>query len=190
MVGIRRISEELSVGILDLKVFSGVAGCEGKRDAEKKGAQFLLGSMLNDSSVRIAYTEDKRPYIEGRKEYISISHSHDRLAVAVNTVQDTGIDIELLRDKVLHIAHKFVSEEEQAFSNGDIEKLITLWAAKEALYKAGGEREIDFRKHMKVTDAGNGLLHGEIRLKKGVRHYLLFYRRVDDYMLVFTLHEV
>jgi 4'-phosphopantetheinyl transferase len=190
VVGIRRISDELSVGILDLRAFTGTSPCEGKRDAEKKGAQFLLASMLNDPAVSISYTEANRPFLEGRKEHISISHSHDRLAIALNKSQSTGIDIELLRDKVLHIAHKFVNEEESAFTEGNIEKLITVWAAKEALYKAGGEREVDFRKHMKVSPAGDGLLHGEIRLKKSTRRYLLFYKRVEDYMLVFTLHEV
>jgi 4'-phosphopantetheinyl transferase len=43
-------------------------------------------------------------------KHISISHSHDKLAIIVNEKEATGIDIELIRDKVLKIKHKFLSQ--------------------------------------------------------------------------------
>jgi 4'-phosphopantetheinyl transferase len=191
LVGIRRISENLSVGVLDLKTFTSVNPCDGKREAEKKGARFLLGSMLNDTSVEISYTSINKPILEGRKEHISISHSHDRLAIAVNTAEATGVDIELVRDKVQRITHKFMSDQELSYTGNDIGKLITWWAAKESLYKAGGERAVDFKTDIAVEPVAEHLLKGTIRLKKESRDYLLFHKLVDDqYILVFTLHEI
>jgi 4'-phosphopantetheinyl transferase len=189
-VGIRRITEHLSVGVLDLKAYSSEASCLSKREAEKSGAVFLLQKMLGKKRVKVSYTNDNKPFLEGRKEHISISHSHDKLAIAINSSESTGIDIELLREKVQRLGHKFLNEEESAFCGNDIEKMITVWAAKEALYKAGGQRGIDFRTMIEVSPAGEGLLTGTIQLVTGLKKYLLFYKRVENYMLVFTMHEI
>jgi phosphopantetheinyl transferase len=191
VVGIRRISEDLSVGILDLKAFTAVTACDTKREAEKQGARFLLTSMLGDQNVQVAYSAHNEPSLKGRPEQISITHSHDRLAIAVNAKERPGIDIELVRDKVIHVAPRFVAEEEKIFAGDDVERLIMLWAAKEALYKAGGERAVDFKEHIRVHPVGEHLLKGSIHLSAGPRNFLLFYKLVDgQYMLVFTLHEI
>src|ERR1041384_6584303 len=100
---------------------------------EREGTRHLLQQMFGGEDVKISYTEHNKPYLEGRREHISISHSHDRLAIAVNKNESTGIDIELLRDKVRNIAHKFLNPAEAEYAGTNVEKLIQIWAAKEAL---------------------------------------------------------
>src|SRR5688500_17031218 len=146
--------------------------------------------MLRGEEVKICYTPENKPYLDGRKEHISISHSHDRLAIALNSSESTGIDIELLRDKVKNVAHKFLNPAEAAYAGLDVEKLIRIWAAKEALYKAFSKKGIDFKTQLEVDDAGPGLLKGKIRMNGDSKEYLLFHKRMQEYMLVFTLNEI
>jgi 4'-phosphopantetheinyl transferase len=190
LVGIRRITEDLSVGVLDLTAFSAVAGCRGKRETEKAGARFLISKMLENEPVIIGYSNENKPFLEKRHEHISISHSHDRLAVSVNNRESTGIDIELVRDKVKNVAHKFMNAQEAEFAGEDVEKMMMIWAAKESLYKAAGGWGTNFREHLSVEPAGENLLKGTIRRGKSPVEYLLFHKKMDDYMLVFTLHEI
>ncbi len=72
----------------------------------------LLDQLLRGESYELKYTEHNKPFLKGRREKISISHSHDMLAVMCDTRAETGVDVELLRDKELRIRHKFLTSSE------------------------------------------------------------------------------
>jgi 4'-phosphopantetheinyl transferase len=152
----------------------------------------LLDKLFKGDRYELEYTNAKKPYIPGRTEHISISHSHDQLAILVSSLHSTGVDIELLRDKVLNIKHKFLNESELAFAGNDIEKLTTLWAAKEAIYKAYGLKEVEFSKNISVEkwkkDETN--FYGSLSLPTFKRRYLLSREKLDNYILVYILSEV
>jgi 4'-phosphopantetheinyl transferase EntD len=66
-----------------------------------------------------------------------------------------GIDIEMQREKILRIAHKFTPiEEYRTIANNDalIRKLTMVWGAKEALYKIYAEPGLSFLHHIDVQD--------------------------------------
>ncbi len=65
--------------------------------------------------------------------YISISHSRELAAVALSTNLPIGIDIEKPQERLSRIAHKFLAPGEQG---GDLDHLLKLWTAKEAVFKA------------------------------------------------------
>src|SRR6202008_4298331 len=113
-----------------------------KRDIELKGREHLVKVLLGD--VTVCYDDKGKPHLTDRSKHISISHSHDKLAIIANAKEATGIDIELIRDKVLRIRHKYLSENELQDTGSDIEKLLIYWAAKETLYKIYGLKEVDF----------------------------------------------
>jgi len=148
VINIRKISPTISIGILDLKVFGQEHLNLLKRDLEKTGSLFLLGELLKTNEFELEYTSANKPFLKGRTEHISISHSHDKLAIIIDQNQNTGIDIELIRDKVLKIQHKFLNPAELTFARDHIERLITIWGAKEALYKVYGLKEVDFIKNL------------------------------------------
>ena len=190
MPEIRDISDHQRLGLLDLRKFGADRGISSGRECETLGTRFLVEKLLNGAPCNILYTQFRKPYLEGRNEKISVSHSHDRLAVLLNTREETGVDIELLREKVLNIRHKFLSESEQRFAGDHIENLISLWAAKEAMYKAYGRKQLDFSRHLTVEPFKGDDLYGTLDTGK-VRHdYAMRRERLGEYILVYILHEI
>ncbi|MEI8136286.1 MAG: 4'-phosphopantetheinyl transferase superfamily protein [Bacteroidota bacterium] len=190
MINIRKIDLSVSIGILDLKVFSETRLNLQKRALEKAGTHFLLTEMLKSKDFELGYSSESKPYLIGKSEHISISHSHDKLAIIINTKETTGIDIELIRNKVVNIQHKFLSEKELLFAKDNVEKLITIWAAKEAIYKVYGIKELDFIANLFVEDFDGSVIIGKIDKGSFKKQYKLISENVSDYKLVYVLNEL
>lgn len=192
MIETEDISADIKLGMLDFSQFSAHNTSVSKRDMERKGVQILMGEMLKTSDFKIVYDALNKPFLEQRKEQISISHSHDWLAITINQKESTGVDIELIRNKVINIKHKFLADHELAFAGSNIEILTLLWAAKEAIYKAYGKKSIEF-KNIQVEPFNfkeDGEIFGVMKLSGRERKYKLMYRKLDTYILVLVLNEI
>jgi len=192
LVQVFNIKKGLFYGLLDLKAFAVQENLSAKRDIELKGRTYLINQLLQKDCLT-AYDDKGKPYLVGDDRHISISHSHDYLAVIVNEFESTGIDIELKRDKVLKIKHKFLTNEELLHANDDVEKLLIYWAAKETLYKIYGLKEVDFIQHLFVkpfTKHKLGSIIGEINLPSFNDSFELHYEILDDYILVYALNKI
>jgi len=190
VVEIRKINENISIGLLDLAGFSKQEGISVKREQEKAGTHYLLTNLLKTDIFELNYTPENKPFLKGQTEHISISHSHDKLVIIRNTKENTGIDIEQIREKVINIRHKFLSDSEMAFAGDDADKLITLWAAKEAMYKVYGLKEVEFIKNLFVDDFSGKEITGRIELKGLKKKYRLIHENIDGYKMVYVLHEL
>lgn len=94
-----------------------------------------------------------KPHLKDGRQ-ISITHSFTFSGIIVSD-QEVGIDIEMQRDKILRIAHKFTPlEEYRTLANTDaiIRKLTIVWGAKESLYKLYAQEGLNFLKHIDVQD--------------------------------------
>ena len=192
MIEVFNIQEGLFFGILDLKAFSLKHKDVTKRELESLGKNFLL-AQLTSNTTQLTYDDKGKPHLANDSRHLSISHSHDRLVIIINEKEETGIDIELLRDKVLKIKHKFLSSSELSDANDDIEKLLIYWAAKETLYKIYGLKEVDFIKHLAVEPfmkQTHGILKGFINLSNFNASFELNYQLVDNYALVYALKKI
>lgn len=186
------INKDLYYGLLDLKAFAAHENIGSKREIETKGREYLIKKLI-DSDCRVEYDDKGKPYLLNDPRHISVSHSHDRLAIIVNKSEATGIDIELIRDKVLKIKHKFLRENELRDANDDVEKLLIYWAAKETLYKIYGLKEVDFIEHLLVkpfTKHKLGSIIGEINLHTFKESFKLHYQLLPDYVLVYALTKI
>ncbi|HET8737756.1 MAG TPA: 4'-phosphopantetheinyl transferase superfamily protein [Pricia sp.] len=100
------------------------------------------------------YDQAGKPHLgDGNK--ISITHSNHFTGIIISSDKEVGIDIELQREKILRIAHKFTPlEEYKTIANTDalIRKLTLVWGAKEALYKIYAEPGLSFLHHINVQD--------------------------------------
>lgn len=181
------INKSSVLGLFDLRSLS----IENKREKEAEGARFLLSKLLGEK-VEIAYHDTGKPYLKGRKEEISISHSHDMLALLVDKEKPTGVDIELIRDKVLNITHKFLSDNELlGIANQPIEKVLVYWAAKETLYKIYSKKNVDFKEHLFVHNFEYNELGGEINSSICLDNFeldvRLKYLKINEYILVYPV---
>ena len=193
MVEVFNIKKGLFFGILDLEAFALEKGLSAKREIETMGKNYLLAKLLDNDAVQIIYDDKGKPHLANDSRHISLSHSHNKLAIIINEHEPTGIDIELIRNKVLRIRHKFLSAPELAETGDDVEKLLVYWAAKETLYKIYGLKEVDFIAHLFVKPFNKhnlGTITGEINLPAFKKHFELNYQSVDDYILVYALSEI
>ncbi len=192
MIEVFNIKKGLFFGLLNLKEFSIAHNFTLKRELETEGKNYLI-SRLIDANCKIIYDDKGKPHLENDSRHISISHSHDKLAIIVNDTEATGIDIELIRDKVLKIKHKFLSATELEETGNDVEKLLVYWAAKETLYKIYGLKEVDFISNLFVKPFNKhnlGTIIGEINLPNLNKTFELNYQSIDDYILVYALSEL
>lgn len=187
---LRQIDKHIRIGILDLKAFAAHYKLLVKREIEKSGTNYLLKQLLNSDAFVLNYSETNKPFLEGRTEHISISHSHDKLAIILNLTENTGIDIELIRDKVLNIKQKYLNEIELLYASNDVEKLVTLWAAKETLYKIYGLKEIEFIANLSIETSDKQDFIGRIVASEFDKRFLLRHETIENYKLVYALHEL
>lgn len=192
MIEVFNIKEGLYFGLLNLNAFATEYNLTAKRDIETQGKTFLINKLLNNE-IEIKYDDKGKPYLAEDNRHVSISHSHDKLAIIVNEHEPTGIDIELIRDKVLKIKHKFLSAPELKDAGDNVEKLLIYWAAKETLYKIHGLKELDFIEHLFVkpfTKHNLGTIIGTITLPNFNETFHLNYQLLDDYVLVYALKKI
>jgi 4'-phosphopantetheinyl transferase len=186
------IKQGLFFGLLNLEEFAMANNLTVKRDIETQGKNYLINQLL-DKEAMIEYDEKGKPYLKDHTAHISVSHSHDKLAIIINENEATGIDIELIRDKVLRIKHKFLSDTELEDGGDHIEKLLIYWAAKETLYKIYGLKEVDFIEHLFIkpfTKHNLGTITGEINLPDFKETFDLNYQLLDNYVLVYALNKI
>lgn len=195
-LGLWRISEteaELRNGLqlypAELRQLKGIKG-EGRR-CEFLAARNLLHQMSGRKD-RGALVKDEfgKPHLEHSTLHISISHT-ENLSAAIAHTHPCGVDVQVFVTKIGRLAHRIMGEKETAFLT-DANRLIfqhLVWGAKEAMYKAYGRREIDFREHLLVDLEDIPLEKGHTKgyLKKDdlQKVYQLDYRIFEgNYMLV------
>jgi len=152
--GIWHITESLDVLLKkkkftknDLEALSSFSSEQRKK--EWLVARILVEVMTGKKDIQIQYDERNKPSLIDSKKYISLSHSHDLLAVILDD-SETGIDIELVKSKILRIKEKFMSKKElNSLQKGnEAEHLTVYWCAKESLYKLYGKKELAFKENL------------------------------------------
>lgn len=169
---------------------------KGRRRTEWLASRFLVHSM-SGRSTRGALLKDEfgKPHLENSYYDISISHSHD-LAAAIAAPCSVGIDIQRLVEKIERIAHKFMRTEEfdSLETATRLEHLHVYWGAKEALYKAYGRRQLDFKEHILIEpftfNADKISFKGKIVKDEFEADYILHFEQLNDYILVYALEDV
>lgn len=112
------------------------------------------------SDFDLYYDEFGKPHLHSKNRHtefteVSITHSHHFSAIILSN-EAVGIDIEMQREKILKIAHKFVNDTElKRLQKNDspkyIKKLTVKWGAKEAIFKIRNEKGISFKDHIQVA---------------------------------------
>ncbi len=186
--------EQLPLSVAEDKY---IASIKGHRRLEWLASRFLLHKM-SGRTKRSACLKDEhgKPFLVDSLYDISISHSREFAAVMA-APQSVGIDIQKMVDKIERIAHKYMREEEMASLAADtrIEHLHVYWGAKEALYKAYGRRQLDFKEHIFIQpfqfDVTNGHCQGYTQKSDEYLSFDLHYEIIEnDFMLVYAIEEV
>ncbi|MDI1235609.1 MAG: hypothetical protein PSX81_15130 [bacterium] len=165
-----------------------------KRNLELAVSQILLNHLLG-FSAHLNLTKDAygKPFLNNSNIAISFSHSKQMVACIIDlNGSDVGIDIEIIRERIQYISHKFQSTRDFTILNGILSSHL-IWGGKEVLYKIYAKKELDFIDHLSVNfNSEISLTNNQFRgegygtVDKGhhtsVHH--LFYETIGEFMLV------
>ncbi|NER17000.1 4'-phosphopantetheinyl transferase family protein [Spongiivirga citrea] len=150
----------------------------------------MLLAAAGYSDFDLFYDEEGKPHLKDGK-HISITHSFSYSGIIVSD-ENVGIDIEMQREKIEIIAHKFLKYEFEYTSEADYVRMLTvIWGAKEAIYKMFPPRGLSFKDHIKVIpfkigdQAGRAWAHFEEVAQK----YQLEWLEFDGYTCVYSSEE-
>ena len=123
-----------------------------RRRTEHLASRFLLRHIMPQFPLHLI-TKDytNKPYLSNQLCFFSISHSWPYIAVIIDTLHETGIDIQTYHPRITEIRHKFLSPTEQLLTGNDPQLITLAWCAKESVYKWYGNRKVDFIAHLPIT---------------------------------------
>ncbi|WP_339890183.1 4'-phosphopantetheinyl transferase superfamily protein [uncultured Flavobacterium sp.] len=153
-----KITENLDTLSKDMRLKdSSIARLESmKSESHKKGFLSVrkLLEHIDYNDFDLYYDEFGKPNLKPqgcsiKDMHISISHSHDFSAIAISE-KNIGIDIEILKDKIVTIAPKFmdITTLENLSSEDKIKKATVIWGIKESIFKIKNEPGISFPNHI------------------------------------------
>ena len=135
------ICHDTTVAITPLLTLDVENESSGRHIRERATVQYILNEL--GLPEQVDHLPDGTPFLPGYDGYISISHSLESVAIALNVSHRIGIDTETWRPQLERVKHKFLSVQEQKIYQGNT-GLLLAWCMKEAAYKAAGVRGLDF----------------------------------------------
>ncbi|WP_185859543.1 4'-phosphopantetheinyl transferase family protein [Blattabacterium cuenoti] len=164
-----------------------------KRKREFLGIRYVLRYI--GMKMNIFYNEKRKPFLFSEGKNISLSHSFEKIAIAISSYQ-IGIDIEKLRkdNKIVKIKKKFLRKDESIFINPNYEEdyLHIIWGIKESLYKLEGGIFYSFLDHYKVSPfclKKDYCISCWILKKTYSKKFSAFYRKIEEHYLVYIIDK-
>jgi phosphopantetheinyl transferase len=149
----------------------------------------LLGAA-GYSDFDLFYDETGKPHLKDGR-HISISHSHGYSAIILSDTV-AGIDLELVRDKIIRIADKFTSDSEEIYLNPVneeyVSQLTVIWGVKEAIFKIRNEVGISFKDHISVAGftMNDESTTAKLDFENTHRHFDIRFCKIKNYILVYA----
>lgn len=166
---------------------------KGKRTLNWLGTRVLLRKMLDTPGyIDCPSDQNGKPYLVNFAHKISLSHSFDYAAVMISD-REVGIDMELVKPKIIRIEKKFMKDAELDHLDEPykVEKLYACWCAKEALYKLQGDKGVSFKDHITIEpfeyNQKKGSLYAYLESPTYRRRFEVCYERFGEYMLGYVV---
>ena len=167
-----------------------------KQQRERFSALYVIQSLTGKKYYKDVHG---KPYLEDSKSAISVSHSHNFLAVSVSE-HLVGIDIQYQTPRLKKIAVRVMNEEKlsQLDASDELLHLHIYWGAKEALFKAYGEHGLHFKNNilikpfLKLPDNPHVLQKvttGTVSKNDYLKNFQIFFQLINDYVLIVALEN-
>lgn len=167
---------------------------KGKRTLHWLASRVLLRYLLKTNEfISCPSDENGKPYLPNYPYEISFTHSYDYAGLIMSQKGPCGIDLEIIKDKVVRIKEKFLKPDELAFIlNENIEQLYACWCAKEAVYKLQGNKGISFLENMTILPfqyKPQGVMTVMLRKERLAKSFQVYYEKFQDYMLGYVVEN-
>lgn len=144
----------------------------------------------------LVYDQTGKPFLKDGK-HISISHSHEFAAIVLSN-QNIGIDLEVIKEKALKIAPRFmdVSHLDNLSEEDKMRKATIIWGIKESIFKLKNEVGISFTDHIfenpfMISDKN---CTAELNFNDVIQQYSIYFEEInsdnnENYTLVCALES-
>lgn len=159
-----------------------------KSESHQKGflAVRMLLQHLHYSDYDLYYDEFGKPHLTDDKN-ISISHSNDFSCIVISN-QNIGVDLEILKDKTLKIAPRYmdIKHLENLSESDKLMKATVVWGIKECVFKIKNQIGISFLDHIFEDPFSLDAKKATVQLQFNNRteHFNIFFDSVEDYIFV------
>lgn len=190
LIGIWRIEEskeELISQLTHIEWIKDIYSYKSEtRVLEVLATRILIKKLLGEEK-RIVYNNNGKPSFTDDSYYISISHTQEYIAVALNKERPIGVDIELISEKIKRVQSRIISDKEYIDKENELIHLLLHWSAKEAIFKFIDSEGVDFRKHLiveKFKPQNEGIFYASEYRTDINHHFKAYYRVEKDFVLV------
>ena len=122
--------------------------------------------------------------------FVSLTHTPGFAGAIFHREQPVGIDMDLIREKILKIGFRFLDKSELDFLENDPIHYTMAWSAKESIFKCQGKRGVSFREDILLEPFGvnDSVIKGKIRgTDFADHHYSVEVRRLENVILTYTV---
>lgn len=122
--------------------------------------------------------------------YVSLTHTPGFAAAIFHQSQPVGIDMDLIREKILRIGFRFLDQSELDFLEKDPIHYTMAWSAKESIFKCQGRKGVSFRDNILLEpfDPQSKKINGRIRgTDYADHHYSVEVRKLENVILTYTI---
>jgi enterobactin synthetase component D len=122
--------------------------------------------------------------------FVSLTHTPGYAGAIFHRENPVGIDMDLIREKILRIGFRFLDAAELDFLEQDPAHYTMAWSAKESIFKCQGKRGVSFRENILLEpfDTNATQIKGKIRgTDFADHHYTVEVRRLDQVILTYTI---
>jgi 4'-phosphopantetheinyl transferase len=160
---------------------------------QKMSGRLMLNSILGEAG-KIEYNEHGKPLLTSHPFDISFSHCKDKVAVMLSN-KTAGIDVQDISPRIRRIVHKFLNKSElNSLKEETYDTHATIyWCAKEALYKAYGERQLIFTDNIIIEPfsymPNGGTFNGSLVMNHSRKDFVMKYELFGMYALVYLWNE-
>ncbi|MGC4041076.1 MAG: 4-phosphopantetheinyl transferase [Flavobacterium sp.] len=159
-----------------------------KSEAHQKG--FLGVRKLLEATgytdFDLFYDEFGKPHLQDGK-HISISHSNDFSVIVLSDV-NIGADLEILKDKTLKLAPRFmdISHLENLSKEDTLIKATVVWGIKESVFKIKNEVGISFKDHIFEDDfnLADKKCKVALRFNEKTEYFDILFDFIENYVFV------
>lgn len=159
-----------------------------KSESHQKGflsvRQLLMSAGYTDFDLY--YDEFGKPHLNDGK-HITISHSHE-FSVIVISDEVIGADLELLKEKTLKIAPRFMEifHLENLSHEEKMKKATVIWGIKESVFKIKNEPGISFPLHIfeKEFNLEDKKVVAELKFNNKTEYFDVVFDFIEDYVFV------
>ncbi|MFV0417255.1 MAG: 4'-phosphopantetheinyl transferase family protein [Dysgonomonas sp.] len=111
----------------------------------------ILIKKLTGEEKEVYYNDSGKPFLVDQSYHISVSHTKNYVAVAINEEKHIGLDIEYISEKIKRVRSRVIASTEYIDKENELIHLLLHWSAKEAMFKFLDVEGVDFLNNLFVS---------------------------------------